>query len=275
MLDHVRFDQIRRLNLVSGEQSLVVRDVRGHDRGGRHESGDELKARNVFAEDDQADRQRRRHHEAQWSPQPGPERDGNQQAHLGHAGGSGVEERFQTETREQLKRDEHGDHESWPHPAIEHRQTHKYWRQSADQRADVGDESHHGGEDSPQHGVRYADEEQSYAHADAKAQIDERLHQQVTADPFSRLVESAGRPRQVSVTEDAHDAVSQVLTLEKHEDDKNRDEPASGEMGKKGIGGADPRSGRRLRSHDHRRTGGARRGCVLVDLLLNVVDRRL
>jgi hypothetical protein len=177
----------------------------------------------VLAEHDQADRQRRRHHEAQWPPEPRPEGDRDQEADLGHAGGPGVQERFENEIGEQLEDDEQPHHESRSRPAVEHREAHEYRRDGANPRSDVGDEAQGRGEDRPQQGVRHADEEQPDAHADAEAQVDERLDQQVTADPLGRLVESTGRARQVAVTEHANDAVSQFLTIEEHEHDEDRD----------------------------------------------------
>ena len=72
----------------------------------RHQHVEELETRHVLAHDDEAHRERRRQHETERSPQPRPEGDRDEQRHLRHACGAGVQHRFEDEVGEQLERDE-------------------------------------------------------------------------------------------------------------------------------------------------------------------------
>ena len=71
----VLLDDVGRLVLIPGEESLVVARLRLQDRVVAHEENEKAHRRQMLAEDDETDGQRRGEQEADRSPEPGPEDD--------------------------------------------------------------------------------------------------------------------------------------------------------------------------------------------------------
>ncbi len=67
----------------------------------------------------------------------------------------------------------------------------------------------------------HPDEQQSQAEEQAECAIDDRLHQQESADPLARLVDELGGGDDLPVACQPDDAIAQLLALLKHEDDQD------------------------------------------------------
>ena len=158
----------------------------------------ELEIGHVAPDHHQADRQRRRHQQADRPPQPGPEHRGDQDADRRNARLRAVDQRLHHVVADQLDEQEQPEGQQRLLPAGEDRQRDQDRQRGRDPGAEVGDEAQHGREQPPEQGVRHADEEQPDADGGARAAVDQALHQQVAADPLrassSACVEALSRP---------------------------------------------------------------------------------
>ena len=101
--------------------------------------------------------------------------------------------------------------------------------------ADIRQVSQHGSEKTPEQGVLDAQGEQPEAQHEAERAVDERLHEQKTADSLARLVDELGGRCDAPVAHQPDHAVAKFLAPLQHEDDQDdrqgklsQDTPSSG-----------------------------------------------
>ena len=179
----------------------------------------------MLAEDNEAHGQRRCHQQPEWSPQPRPKRDGDEQHHLRHTDRAGIEHRLEYEIREQLQDDEQCDDDQWTCPPVQGGETDQDRRPRPEHGSDVRNESKRRTQHRPDQWVWNAEEVQSDEDRDAVQQTHKGLHQQLPADATSGLVECLRRRGELSLPDQSDQAIPQVAAFEQHEDDHRRDEP--------------------------------------------------
>src|SRR6266540_365460 len=86
-----------RLVPVHRYEALVVPDARHHGRLVSHQHADDVELGYVLAEYDETDGQRRGENEADRAPEPGPERDRDEEGDVRDARALAVEPRFQAQ----------------------------------------------------------------------------------------------------------------------------------------------------------------------------------
>ena len=151
-------DDVVRLRLVSREQSLVVADVASQHRlVVCHENREKSERGHMLAQDDETDGQGRGQEEADGTPEPGPEGNGDEQRRLREAQRLPVEKRLDHHIGEGLDHEEETDGEQGSRPAGEYRKAHGHGGQRAHQGSDVGHEAKGKGQETPQHDVGNAD----------------------------------------------------------------------------------------------------------------------
>jgi hypothetical protein len=143
----------------------------------------------VPAEHDHADGKGRREQQSNRSPKGRPEHGGDGDRQRREAGARAIKPGFEHVAGQQLDPDEQGYGQQRRGPAgidREGKRDREYRRQD---RAEIGDETQEGGEDTPEQGVEHADEEQANADGQAIADVDHELHQQVAADPLGGIAD--------------------------------------------------------------------------------------
>ena len=146
-------------------------------------------------------------------------------------------------------------------------------------RPDVGDEAQRGAGGAPEQRIRHPEHPQPDGTDRAVDGIDQRLQQQLPADPPARLVEGLGGDGEVTVPNQADQAVPQILAFEQHEQDEDDDETGGAGGRHEGTQPAETRNAEVARHHHGLRdgSGGCRRHThVALDVLqsgLQALDR--
>jgi hypothetical protein len=107
------------------------------------------------------------HQQAERSPQPRPERDGDEQHHLRDADSPGIQRGFEHEIREDLEDNEQGKDDQRPRPTLEGCETDEDRRSRREHGADVRDESQRRAQHRPDQRVRDVEEVQADKDRDA------------------------------------------------------------------------------------------------------------
>jgi hypothetical protein len=156
---HVGLDDVGRLVLVAREQALVVARLGLDDRPVAHEHDEEPQGGQVLAENDEADRQGRRHQQPHRPPEPGPEGQRDQERDLRYPGTLTVQPRLQHRAGDELQHEEQTDDQRRLEPPREHRQADGERQQQRDECPQVRDEAKGGRQGPPGDGVGNPDQE--------------------------------------------------------------------------------------------------------------------
>ena len=114
------------------------------------DDAEERKARDMPAHDHEADGERRREHEADRPPEPGPEHRRDDQRDGRNAGVRAVEPRLHHVVQQQLQHDKKRDGEERHRPAAARQPAREAWEGRGDPRPDVRNEAQHGAKRAPE-----------------------------------------------------------------------------------------------------------------------------
>ncbi len=118
----------------------------------------------------------------------------------------------------ELEGSEESDHEEGRRPAFGEREGGRDRQHRGNVGADIRQISQHGRQEAPEDGELDAEGEQAGAQHEPERTIDERLHEQETADPLARLVDEPGGRHDAPMAHEPDHPVAEFLPLLEHED---------------------------------------------------------
>jgi len=212
------------LLLIAGEEALVEEGVGGEFGVGAEESVEEGELRNVAAEDDDADGERRGEDEAGPSPEQGPEDGHGKECERRDAGARAEEPGLDEVGGGELERKEEAEDEKWLRPGVEDGDGDDERQDEAGGGSDVGNDAKECGEDSPEGGVWNADEEQAEAEEGSVGCVDGGLEEEILADAGSGILERARHETDAAHAGEEEDAIAEVLALHEEVDGEDDDD---------------------------------------------------
>ncbi len=97
-------------------------------------------------------------------------------------------------------------------------------KQRRKERADIGHEPHHAGENAPEDGARNADEPQAQRNDHGEGGVQAELHEIQAAQPMGRIVDGGGGALDVVRPREPDHAIPEILALEQNEHDEDDDQ---------------------------------------------------
>ena len=88
-------------------------------------------------------------------------------------------------------------------------------------RPDIGKVAKHRRQEAPEQGVLHADQQEPQPQDQPERAVDDRLHQQETADSLAGLVDKLGGGAILPASREPDDAIAKLLTFLKHENDQD------------------------------------------------------
>ena len=106
-------------------------------------------------------------------------------------------------------------------PAVGNGERQRHRDRDGDPDPRIGNETQQGGEQTPEHRVRDADEVERDAEGNAEARVDHELHEEIPAHALGGLAERLGRQVDAPCPDQADQPVTHVLAVQQHENGKD------------------------------------------------------
>ena len=174
------------------------------------------------------------------------------------AGAVPVQQRFHHVAHQRLDHQKKSRRPQQHRPAGVHRSRERQRKHRRDDGADIRHEAENRGQDAPKHWTGDSDHPQASADHDTKGGIQSELDEKKPAQARCRIVQRSGRFLQIMRTRQLDETITQILPLQKNEDDEYCDDAGCRERPEQGRNqrcNALQGSGRRLTDLDRYRFG--------------------